>query len=375
MSTRVILGEDACDQIPLQAAALKAARALIVTDKGLVKAGILEKVLKHVPAALNAGVFDDVEPDPSVQVVDRGAAMTREKNADLLIAIGGGSPIDAAKGISVVAANGGSATAYEGMDRYAKPPLPVIAIPTTIGTGSEVTFGAVLTNTDTNYKFILYGRDLAPKVAILDPLLVRGIPRSVAIPTGMDALTHGIESYLSRNATPQSRPLALEAIRIICANIEKAVANPNDVHVIGAMLYAANIAGIAFACTRLGIVHAMALPLGAFFHVPHGIANTILLPHGLEFNLGFADAQCRDIAVAMGLDVAKLTDRAAAEQVAAAIRGLIRRLEVPSRLSDVHVTRDKIPAMAADTMKSSHISANPRPIAQSDAAAVYEKAM
>ena len=260
MSTRVLMGQNVCEQIAAQADMLHSRRILLVTDEGLLYAGVVDRVLKHIDSRkFELTIFSEVKPDPSVKVVDKGAALARDKKADLVISVGGGSPIDAGKGIAVVATNGGSGADYEGVDKYTKSPLPLFAIPTTCGTGSEVTFGAVLTNTDTNYKFLLYGYNCAPQVAFLDPTLLLGIPRKVMVPTGMDALTHAVESYLSKGATPQSKPLALEAIRLISENFIRAAQNTNDLEPISNMLYAANIAGIAFSCSRLGIVHAMAV--------------------------------------------------------------------------------------------------------------------
>lgn len=376
MGTAVFMGEGCRGILEAQAALLGGSTALLVTDKGLVKAGVVAKVLSGMdPRKLKVVVFDEVTPDPSVKTVDAGGAMAREKGCDIIIAVGGGSPIDAAKGISVVASNSGSSADYEGLDKYARPPLPVIAIPTTVGTGSEVTFGAVLTNTETNCKFILYGHNLAPKVAILDPELLAGIPRSVVVPTGMDALTHGIESYLSKGATPQSRPLALEAIRIISGNIRKAAEDAANMEVLSNMLYGANIAGIAFACSRLGVVHAMALPLGAFFHVPHGVANAVLLSHGLEYNLGYDNAGYRRIAEAMGESTSGLAPEQAARRAVECVRDLTRQLGVPAGLSALGVGRDRIPDMAGDAMKSSHVAANPRPMTPQDVADLYARAL
>ena len=376
MSTRVFMGENVCEQIGLQAELLGARKILLVTDEGLVKAGIVDKVLEHIDKEkFKVTLFSEVKPDPSVTVVDKGASVAKANGCELVISVGGGSPIDAGKGIAVVATNGGSSADYEGLDKYNKAPLPLFAIPTTCGTGSEVTFGAVLTNTDTNYKFILYGYNCAPQAAFLDPTLLLGIPKQIMVPTGMDALTHAVESYISKGATPQSRPLALEAIRIISKNFVLAAENTNNVKAISNMLYAANIAGIAFACSRLGIVHAMALPLGAFFHVPHGIANAILLPYGLEYNLGYDNSGYCDMAIAMGRDISDLSEKQGAKKFVELVKKLACTVGAPGKLSEMGVTADKIEGMANDTMKSSHIPANPRPICEENVAKLYRQAM
>ncbi len=376
MGTKVLMGENVCEQIMSEAEILGAKKALLVTDQGLEKAGIIERILKHIDEnKLEVIIFNEVKPDPSVKTIDKGGALAREKGCDLIIAAGGGSPIDAGKGISVIANNSGSSADYEGLNQYKKPPLPLFAVPTTTGTGSEVTFGAVITNTDTNYKFILYGDDLAPKAAFLDPALVVGIPRSVLLPTAIDALTHAMESYISKNSTLQSRALALEAIRLIKKNLSPAIENSNNIEVMANMLYAANIAGIAFGTSRLGIIHAMALPLGAFFHVPHGIANTILLPHGLDYNFGYADKRYCDMARAMDEDPDSLSEQDGARKLIDAVKKLVRDIGAPTRLSDVGVKEDKINDMARDTMKSSHIPANPRPILEDEVAQIYRQAL
>ena len=376
MSTNVLMGEGVCQQIQTQADVRGASKIMLVTDEGLVKAGIVDKVLAHLDKSkYEITVFDEVKPDPSVKVVDKGAEIARQKGVDLIIAVGGGSPIDAGKGISVVATNGGSSADYAGLDKYTTPPLPLFAVPTTCGTGSEVTFGAVLTNTDTNYKFILYGYNCAPQVAFLDPTLLLGMPAKIMIPPAMDALTHAVESYISKGATPQSRAMALEAIKIIGENFKTAAADTTNLEAISNLLYASNIAGIAFGCSRLGIVHAMALPLGAFFHVPHGIANSILLPHGLDYNLGFDDQRYCDMARAMGADLSGLSEKQGAEKFIEMVRSLASEVGAPDKLSDVGVKADKIANMAEDTMKSSHIPFNPRTVVKEEVEQLYQKAM
>ncbi len=376
MNTNVLMGEGVCDQINVQAELMGLKRALLVTDGGLVRAGVVERVLEVIDRSkLDVVVYDEVEPDPSVKVVDKGGGIAREKGCDLIISVGGGSSIDAGKGIGVVAMNGGSSVDYEGMDKYGKAPLPGFAVPTTCGTGCEVTFGAVLTDTDTNYKFILYGYDCSPRVAFLDPTLLLGIPREVMVPTAMDALTHAVESYISKGATAQSRPMALEAMRLISGSFVRGANDTNDIEAMRNLLYAANIAGIAFACSRLGIVHAMALPLGAFFHVPHGIANTILLPHGLEYNLGYDDGGYCDMAKAMGGDVSGMSEKEGAKVFVEVVRKLAKDVGAPSRLADVGVRSDKFAEMARDTMKSSHIPANPREIKEEEVVEIFERAM
>ena len=376
MPTKILMGEGVTNEIGSEAKIIGAKLVLLVTDEGIRKVGILKGIILSLEdAGIQVDIFPEVMPDPTVKLVDKGAAIVRRKKHDLIIAVGGGSSIDAAKGISVMANNEGSVCDFEGVDKFANQPLPIFAVPTTAGTGSEVTFGAVLTDTDRDYKFLIYGSRIVPEIAFLDPAMVSTVPSSVMIPTGMDALTHAIESYISLRATLQTEALAIGAIKLISENLRQAVANSENVEAAGNMLMAANLAGIAFGNSRLGIVHAMALPLGAFFHIPHGIANTVLLSHGLEFNLMATPRKYVEIAGAMGeiTFVRPLMDTA--ERAIGLVRKLASDIGAPWSLESLGVESDMIPKMAADAMKSSHIQANPRKISQVDVEELYRKAM
>ena len=376
MPTKILMGEGVTNEIGSEAKMIAAKLVLLVTDEGIRKAGILKGIMLSLEdAGIQVDIFPEVMPDPTVKLVDKGAAIVRRKKHDLIVAVGGGSSIDAAKGISVMANNEGSVCDFEGVDKFANQPLPIFAVPTTAGTGSEVTFGAVLTDTDRDYKFLIYGSRIVPEIAFLDPAMVSTVPSSVMIPTGMDALTHAIESYISLRATLQTEALAIGAIKLISENLRQAVANSENVEAAGNMLMAANLAGIAFGNSRLGIVHAMALPLGAFFHIPHGIANTVLLSHGLEFNLMATPRKYVEIAGAMGeiTFVRPLMDTA--ERAIGLVRKLASDIGAPWSLESLGVESDMIPKMAADAMKSSHIQANPRKISQVDVEELYRKAM
>ena len=374
--TKILMGEGVTGEIGSEAKMIGATAVLLVTDEGIRKAGILERVILPLEdAGIEVDIFDEVMPDPTVILVENAAAVVRQKGHDLIIAVGGGSSIDTAKGVSVMATNEGSICDFEGVDRFSKKPLPIFAVPTTAGTGSEVTFGAVLTDTSRDYKFLVYGDSIAPRVAFLDPVMVSTAPPSVMVPTGMDALTHAIESYISLRATPQTEVLAIGAIKLISANLRQAVANSGNLEAVGNMLIAANLAGIAFCNSRLGIVHAMALPLGAFFHVPHGAANTVLLPYGLEFNLIATPRKYADIASEMGEMTIGLSLMDAAEKAIKSVKKLASDIGAPQNLKGLGVEADMIPQMAADAMKSSHIPANPRKISQKDIEELYRKAL
>ena len=376
MPTKILMGEGVTNEIGSEAKIIGAKLVLLVTDEGIRKVGILKGIILSLEdAGIQVDIFPEVMPDPTVKLVDKGAAIVRRKKHDLIIAVGGGSSIDAAKGISVMANNEGSVCDFEGVDKFANQPLPIFAVPTTAGTGSEVTFGAVLTDTDRDYKFLIYGSRIVPEIAFLDPAMVSTVPPSVMIPTGMDTLTHAIESYISLRATLQTEALAIGAIKLVSENLRQAVANSENMEAAGNMLMAANLAGIAFGNSRLGIVHAMALPLGAFFHIPHGIANTVLLSHGLEFNLIAAPRKYVDIAAAMGEITFGRPLMDSAERAIGLVRKLASDIGAPWSLESLGVKSDMIPQMAADAMKSSHIQANPRKISQADVEELYRKAM
>jgi alcohol dehydrogenase class IV len=284
--TKVVRGIGAVEQLGEEAKALGAKRALVVTDKNLVEAGLMEKVEEPLKSAgLKVDIFDEGVPDPTVKLVEKGMAVIKKASYGVIIGVGGGSNIDAAKAMSVMANNPGSICDYEGSDKFAKPPMPIIAVPTTAGTGSEVTYASVVTDTERDYKFVVWSSLLPPKVAILDPQMPATGPVMVRISAGMDALTHAVESYVSKNANPYSESLALSAIKLISENLRMSIADANNAEAMANMQLAANMAGMAFTNTRLGVVHAIALPPSALFHIPHGIANAILLPYGMEFNL------------------------------------------------------------------------------------------
>ncbi len=325
-------------------------------------------------AGIESDIFDEVMPDPTVKLVEKGTEIVRNGNYDVIVGLGGGSNIDAAKAMSVMANNPGTICDYEGSVDFETPPMPIIAVPTTAGTGSEVTYSSVMTDTERDYKFVVWSSMITAKVAILDPQMPATCPVMVRIAAGMDALTHAIESYLSKANNPYSESLALSAIKLISGNLRQCVADPDNAEAMANMQLAANMAGMAFTNTRLGIVHAIALPPSALFHVPHGIANAILLPYGMEFNLIGNPKKFVDIAYAMGEDVDGLKLMEAAMCAVDAVRDLSIDIGVPQTLESVGVERDAIPRMAADGMKSGHLAVNPRQVTIEDVLKIFEAA-
>jgi alcohol dehydrogenase len=374
--TKIVKGIGALEHIGIEVKALKANKALIVTGKNLAKIGYANDIKDLLKSTgIEAEIFDEVMPDPTVKLVEKGTEIVKNGNFGVIIGLGGGSNIDAAKAMSVMANNPGSITDYEGSEKFQNSPMPIIAIPTTAGTGSEVSYSSVITDTDRNYKFVVWSSLLVPRVAILDPQMPSTAPTIVRIAAGMDALTHAIESYLSKNANVYSETLALAAIRMIEENLRQSIADSHNATAMSNMQIAANMAGMAFTTTRLGVVHALALPPSALFHVPHGLANAILLPHGMEFNLIANPKKFVNIARSMGEHIeSSVRLMEAATSAIDAVVELADDIGAPATLESVGVTKESIPKMAEDGMKSGHIAVNPRNVTLEDAMMILEKA-
>ena len=257
----------------------------LISDRGLESIGVVKKIRDIIEnGGITCTAYLDVKPNPTVAIVDEAAALYKECGATSIVALGGGSPMDVAKSVGVLANYGGSITEYEGNHKVPGPIVPIIAIPTTAGTGSEVTASAVITDESRNYKLSVFSYEILPKYAVLDPELIMTAPASIAASCGVDALIHAMEAYVSVNATPFSDAMAEKAMELIGANLRRFVANRKDEEAACAMMAGCNFAGIAFAWARLGNVHAMSHPVSAYFHVAHGVANSILLPTVLEYN-------------------------------------------------------------------------------------------
>jgi alcohol dehydrogenase class IV len=284
---KIISGIQAISSVPDEIMKLGGSRPVIITDKGIIAAGLLEKIIHFIKEnMIQFSIFDGVEPDPTTGIVEQATRFAEEKGCDLVIAVGGGSSIDTAKATSIMITNKGKVADYEGItSAYKAAPLPVIAIPTTAGTGSEVSSAAMITDEERKMKMLVKSEQIFPKVAILDPLMLVKIPPEIAAETGMDALTHAIEAYISNGRTFVTDSLALNAIRILFENIRSFVGNTSDIFVALNMLNASCLAGAAMTTGGLGLVHAMAHPLGIYGKISHGLACTLLLPHVLEHNM------------------------------------------------------------------------------------------
>jgi alcohol dehydrogenase class IV len=371
--TEVQFGRGVVSQAGAVARRFAKRRVFLVTDRGVVAAGLLEPVIESLKSAgLDYDIFDGVEPNPSVTTVNNGIAAFRASGAEALIAVGGGSSIDAAKAISILATNDGDIRSFEGADKVTHPNAPLVAIPTTAGTASEITIFFVITDRDTKYKFSGGSVNATARVALLDPDLTVRMPLRLTAAVGMDTLTHAIEAYTCKVAYPVTSALAFDAIARTARYLPRAVADGTDIDAREQMLMACLMAGIAFSNSRLGNVHAMSHPVGGHFDVPHGIANAIILPYVMAYNLDAASDLYANVASALGCDVAGVESREAAVMAVEAVRSLNRQLGIPERLSEVGVTRAAIPAMATDAMKSGNIPINPRPTTYDDMVGLYE---
>lgn len=375
---RVVFGPGALASSKACLAGMGVTRALLVCGQNVAKLHAVREYVDACQGCIEITIFDEVEPDPSDTTVMRGGATGREAGAEAVIAIGGGSSMDAGKAIAAEIGEEGWVVAQ---DHPGEPTqiehesLPVICVPTTAGTASEVTPFAVVTYTETERKLVLSHEKLYACCAILDPNLLASAPRQVRVGAGMDALTHAIESYVSKQATPETRKRSAESIRGIAQHLRAVVADPEDLEAQQGMQRAAMIAGLAFSKTRLGIVHAMALPLSALFHVPHGIANTILLPHGMRFNYAADPEGFAEIARLMGERLEGLSEEEAALRAVQAVERLATDIDAPRRMAEVGVEASALPRMAEDAMLSAHVKVNPREITLEDIIRVYEWAM
>lgn len=352
-----------------------AKKALVVSDPGIIQAGLLERIEQSLNEhGITYERYDEVEPNPSAESMMKGAEMQRRWQADVILAVGGGSSIDTAKGISVMATNEGNILDYEGVGNIPKPGVPLVAIPTTAGTGSEVTASTIVTNRETQFKAAVISPYLFPQLALLDPLLTIKLPQPITAATGMDALTHAIESYTSKQASPVSQAFAITAIRLIGKNIMKAYYAGTDVESRENMLVASMMAGAAFAQSRLGNVHAISHTLGGVFDIPHGIANATLLPFVMKFNLPACPERMKDIAEALGRSTEGLTPPEAAEEAVAAVVELNRLLNIPGNIRELGVKLDVLPKLVEDSMRSGNVLVNPRLTTAADIQTIIENA-
>jgi len=359
-----------------EARRLRATQAVVITDPGLVKAGVADEVKSIlVKAGIPTEIYSEVETEPSIESVERCFEVVKAGGYDLLVGLGGGSSMDTAKGCSLLSANPGSIRDYFGVDKVQKKGLPTILIATTSGTAAELTPNAIFADKEKQLKAGVVSPLIMADVAIVDPLLTLSVPPYVTAFTGMDALTHAVESYTAIKATHHTDLYALESIRLIAANLRTAVANGSNVEARYYMALGSYLAGFSLTNAGAGAVHAMAYPLGSQYHVPHGVANAVLLPYVLEFNILGDLPKFARIAEAMGEDVIGLSPRAAAERAVEAIRQLSADIGIPQRLRDLGVKQESLAGFVPGTMSATRlIDNNPRRITADDVLAIFQKA-
>ena len=361
-----LMGVGCSKDTGVQAKALGATKLLIVTDAGLAKMGVADQIKKQLEeSGLKAVIFDGAEPNPTDTNVHAGVKVYKDNKCDGIVTLGGGSSHDCGKGVGMVIGNGGHIRDYEGVNKTTKPMPPFLAINTTAGTASEMTRFCIITNTDTHVKMAIVDWRCTPNIAINDPLLMVGMPPSLTAATGMDALTHAVEAYLSTIATPITDACAIKAIELIADYLRPAVANGQNIEARDKMAYAEYLAGMAFNNASLGYVHAMAHQLGGFYNLPHGVCNAILLPYVCEFNMIANPQRLGDIAVALGEEVRGLSPVDAAAKGIAAIRKLSKDVGIPAGLAELGVKEQDLKVMAANAMKDACMLTNPR-LAQLD---------
>lgn len=348
--------------------------ALIVTDPGISKTGLTDKLIKHVKH-INYDIYYECKPNPTVKNCNDALEKLKAINADVVIAIGGGSSIDVAKAVALLATNGGKIESYEGIDTFENGLLPLIAIPTTAGTASEVTSFTVITDEEREYKFTIGGVKISPKWAVVDPVLTLTLPPSVTAATGLDALVHAIESYTSKMANPITKALAREAIRKISRNLRQAVYNGDTLKYRDEMLMGSLLAGLAFNNTRLGNCHALSHPISAIYGVPHGIANAVLIPHVMEFNMKAVPELFADIALDMGENLEGLTMMEKAQKAVDSVRRLAKDVGIPETFESFGIDEQNIKKMTEDALLSGNIKVNPRITTYDDVVELYKKAI
>ena len=370
-----LMGVGSSKETGPQVKALGGSKALIVTDAGLFKMGVADKIKAQIEeAGVQAVIFPGAEPNPTDKNVHDGLKAYQDNKCDCIVTLGGGSSHDCGKGIGLVA-NGGNIRDYEGINKSTKPMPPFVAINTTAGTASEMTRFCIITNTDTHVKMAIVDWRTTPNIAINDPVLMVGKPPALTAATGMDALTHAVEAYVSTIATPITDACALMAIKLIANNLRAAVALGSDIEARDAMAYAEFLAGMAFNNASLGYVHAMAHQLGGFYNLPHGVCNAILLPAVEEFNMISSLQRFADIAEAMGENIEGLSLREAADLAIASIRKLSADIRIPAGLKELNVQEKDFEVMGKNAMKDACSFTNPRVATLQDVIAIFKAAM
>lgn len=371
----VIMGPGAVELIVPEIMKMNVKKALVVTDKVLIEAGVVEEVTKVLDEAQIAyAVFSDVKPNPTVKNVNDGYQALQENECDFVISIGGGSPQDTGKGIAILATNPGDLRDYEGVGKTANKSIPIVAINTTAGTASEATINYVITDEDRKVKMVIVDPNSIATVAVNDPILMLKMPKSLTAATGMDALTHAIEGYTTAGASAFTDLFNLEAIKVISASLRKAVEDGDDLDARDAMAYGQFVTGMGFSNGGLGIVHSMAHQLGGFYDLPHGVANAVLLPHVVAYNADSVGDRLKDVALAMGLDISRREPKEINIMAIDAIKKLSKDVGIPAGLAELGVKEEDFPTLADLALADACTPGNPKCPSKEDIIAIYKSA-
>ncbi len=376
LAPEIVFGPGAADLAGMYVRHLQARKVLVVTDSGVLHSGWVDKVCKSLNGdGVGYHVYAAISPNPREEEVMHGAELFAAQGCDAILAIGGGSPMDCAKGIGIVHTNGMHILEFEGVDQVPVPGPPLIAVPTTAGTSADVSQFAIISDQSRKVKIAIVSKTMVPDAALIDPVLTTTMDAELTACTGLDALTHAVEAYVSNASSPITDLFALSAMRRIFGNLERVIAAPQDLEGRSEMLQGSLEAGLAFSNAILGAVHAMAHSLGGFLDLPHGACNAILLPHVMRFNLQAAEPRFRDMAEAMGLDLTGLSPREAGLAGIDAVDALKRRAGITKTLGQLGVTRDILPELAAKAVADPCMLTNPRPAGVKEVLALYEQAL
>ena len=369
-----IIGEGCINEIPRHIDTLGVKKALICTDQGLMKIGTVKMVTDVLDSVGKPyAIFPDVLPNPTVSICNQAKALYDREGCDYVIGIGGGSPIDVAKAVGILATNGGTVEDYNGLELSTHKSAPIIAVNTTAGTGSEVTRAFVVTDEKRKSKMLCVDSNSLAYLAINDPAMMVGMPPALTAATGMDALTHSIEAYVANSRCPFTDGIALESIRLIGKYLERAVKNGNDMEARTNMCWAQYMGGLAFSNAGLGMVHAMAHQLGGFYGTPHGVANAILLSYVMRFNMTACPERYRDVAQAFGFDTGSMTPEQGALAAVRYVEELANTIRIP-KLKDTEFDPKDAVVLAEHAMDDTGMPENPRQPTVPEVVEVFMKA-
>lgn len=372
----VVFGHNSLEEAGYAAARLGARRPFVVSDPGIVEAGWVDELLRLLRAeGLVPVLWTDVTPNPKDHEVRRAYERYVEAEADVIVAIGGGSCMDAAKGVAVLSGNGGDILDYAGIDQIARPIPPMLMIPSTSGTGADVSQFCIVTDTDRRVKITIMGRALVPDVSITDPRLLTTMPEALNAATGLDALTHGIESYVSLAHNPLADGHAMSSVALVCRHLRSTVTDPTAMEHRAMMAQASLQAGLAFTNAILGATHAMSHQVGGLLDAPHGVVNGVLLPHVIRYNARSVPERFVGLARAAGLPVDGVPGDVAAEMLADHVRRLADDVGVPRRLRDLGVTDTDLDTLSVTTLDDACLTTNPRPASRAEIHALFREAL